>query len=116
WLLSDNPKAVIERRRRRATHKADQEAALEALREGWRVLNKKYSEDEVLQEIAAALHSQWTNFQIQVSVDDAEPDDLAVIEARRRLESYMRSEGERPDYTYPNIYVGPHAPDRPVME
>ncbi|MEU7802559.1 hypothetical protein AB0B10_25195 [Micromonospora arborensis] len=118
WYLSDHPWATAERCRRRAaelqyeldaasnvqawierTQAADAVGDLAGRPAGWR--DNLVALAEGMAPLAAANHTH-------ASVESAEPDDLWVANARRKLETSRQVEGDR-TYTYPTHLLGPSA-------
>ncbi|WP_018588757.1 hypothetical protein [Salinispora arenicola] len=118
WYLSDHPWAAAERRRRRAaelqyeidsarkvqewierTRAADAGGDLADRPAGWR--DNLIALAEGMAPVVAANHTH-------ASFESAEPDDLWVANARRKLETSRRVEGDR-TYTYPAHLLGPGA-------
>lgn len=118
WYLSDHPWAVAERtRRREAEHRRQLETArkvqewIERTRaadaagelvdrpDGWR---------DNLVGLAENMASVVADNHTVASVESAEPDDLWVANARRRLETARQVSGDW-DYTYPAHLLGPGA-------
>jgi hypothetical protein len=118
WYLSDHPWAVAERARRREaemqftlnraqkvqewierTRANDAAGELADRPDGWR---------DSLIALAEGMAPVVADNHTRASVASAEPDDLWVANARRRLETARQVSGDH-DYTYPTRLLGPGA-------
>lgn len=118
WYLSDHPWAATERGRRREaelqfelnaaqkvqewvdhTRAADAGGELVDRPDGWR---------DNLVALAEGMAPVVADNHTRASVASAEPDDLWVARARRKLETARRVSGDH-DYTYPIRLLGPGA-------
>jgi len=113
WFLSDHPWAVAERHRRRADYyeRERQNAAevlawtdkIDRLEPGARIIDF----DGAARRLAESLRPMASKTLQRNEADSAVPDEISIVEDRRRLE--ISRQNSDPDYTYPEHLIGPGA-------
>jgi hypothetical protein len=115
WYLSDHPWALAERHRRR---EAELQYELDAAQKAQAWIERTQSADaggelvdrpagwrDNLVALAEGMTPVVADNHTHASVASAEPDDLWVANARRKLETARRASGDH-DYTYPAHLLG----------
>lgn len=114
WFLSDHPWAKAERVRRRVAHFAHQQQIagevqawtekIDRLQPG--VTGQEF--ERTVRKLAKTMRPMADASQLRAQVESAEPDELAVEEARRNLVLWRRNGGDD-TYEYPLRLTGPGA-------
>lgn len=115
WFLSDHPWAVAERHRRRTEHyERERQNATEVL--AWTEKIDRLEPERVSRDfdgparrLAESLRPMANKTLERNEAESAVPDEISIIEDRRRLEISRRVSGEVDDYTYPAHLIGPGA-------
>lgn len=111
WFLSDHPWAVAERRRRRTAHfETEQRTAAEVRAWTDKIDNLEPGTtsgdfEAAVRRLADSMRPMADQSQLRAQVDAAEPDEIAVLEARRLFEIRRRNSGDF-DYEYPAHLIG----------
>jgi hypothetical protein len=112
WLLSDHPRAVGERRRRRGRFIARRAAER---KKTWAFVHRIEAGPETSKDLrsrAAVMRLIARRADLRAEVEDAFDDGLQVLEDRRQWEIHVRFVDD-PRYIYPRRYLGAGAADCP---